>query len=49
MEMPETEPTATKRLVWNAGRTVSAKRALKPKQIGRDVAERVLTGDAADG
>jgi hypothetical protein len=33
MEMPETEPTATKRPVWNAGRTVGAKRALKPKQI----------------
>ena len=32
MEMPETEPT-TKRPVWNAGRTVGAKRALKPKQI----------------
>jgi hypothetical protein len=32
MEMPETEPTATKRPVWNAGRTVGAKRALKPKQ-----------------
>jgi len=33
MEMPETEPTATERQVWNAGRTVGAKRALKPKQI----------------
>jgi len=33
MEMPETEPTATKRQVWNVGRTVGAKRALKPKQI----------------
>jgi integrase len=33
MEMPETEPTTTKRPVWNAGRTVGAKRALKPKQI----------------
>lgn len=33
MEMPETEVTATKRQVWNAGRTVDAKRALKPKQI----------------
>ncbi len=33
MEMPETEPTATKRPVWNAGRSVGAKRALKPKQI----------------
>jgi integrase len=32
MEMPKTEPT-TKRPVWNAGRTVGAKRALKPKQI----------------
>lgn len=29
MEMPETEPTITKRQTWNAGR----KRALKPKQI----------------
>ena len=33
MEMPETELTAPKRPVWNAGRTVGAKRALKPKQI----------------
>lgn len=33
MEMPETALTSTKREVWNAGRTVSAKRALKPKQI----------------
>ena len=33
MEVPETETTATKRQVWNAGRTVGAKRALKPKQI----------------
>lgn len=33
MEMPETETTASKRQVWNAGRTVGAKRALKPKQI----------------
>ena len=33
MEMPETELDATKRPVWNAGRTVGAKRALKPKQI----------------
>ncbi len=33
MEMPETELTTTKRPVWNAGRTVGAKRALKPKQI----------------
>jgi len=33
MEMPETEPTTTKRPVWNAGKTVGAKRALKPKQI----------------
>ncbi len=33
MEMPETELAATKRQVWNAGRTVGAKRALKPKQI----------------
>ena len=33
MEMPETAPTAAKRPVWNAGRTVGAKRALKPKQI----------------
>lgn len=37
MEMPETEPTVTKRQVWNAGRTVSAKRALKPKQNLRAV------------
>jgi len=33
METPETETTATKRQVWNAGRTVGAKRVLKPKQI----------------
>ena len=33
MEMSQTEPTAAKRYVWNAGRTVGAKRALKPKQI----------------
>lgn len=33
MEMPENEPTAAKRQVWNAGRTVGARRALKPKQI----------------
>uniref|UniRef100_UPI000834DB1B tyrosine-type recombinase/integrase n=1 Tax=Erythrobacter sp. CCH5-A1 TaxID=1768792 RepID=UPI000834DB1B len=33
MEMPETETTAIKRPVWNAGRSVGAKRALKPKQI----------------
>lgn len=33
MEMPETEPTTTKRQVWNTGRTVGAKRALKPKHI----------------
>ncbi|KPF89296.1 hypothetical protein IP83_02665, partial [Novosphingobium sp. AAP93] len=31
MEMPETK--STKRQAWNAGRTVGAKRALKPKQI----------------
>lgn len=33
MEMPETDVNATKRPVWNAGRSVGAKRALKPKQI----------------
>jgi integrase len=33
MEMPETKPTVIKGTVWNAGRTVGAKRALKPKQI----------------
>lgn len=33
METSETEPTVTKRPVWNAGRTVGARRALKPKQI----------------
>lgn len=33
MEMSETETNATKRPVWNAGRSVGAKRALKPKQI----------------
>lgn len=33
MEMSESETTASKRPVWNAGRSVGAKRALKPKQI----------------
>jgi len=33
METPETETTTNERPVWNAGRTVGAKRALKPKQI----------------
>lgn len=33
MEMTEPETVATKRQVWNVGRTVGAKRALKPKQI----------------
>ncbi|MGY6552730.1 MAG: tyrosine-type recombinase/integrase [Erythrobacter sp.] len=33
MEMSETETTAPTRQVWNARRTVGAKRALKPKQI----------------
>ena len=33
MEMPETKAPAVKRPVWNAERTVGAKRALKPKQI----------------
>lgn len=33
MEMTESQTVATKRQVWNAGRTVCAKRALKPKQI----------------
>lgn len=33
MEMSETVNTSTKRPVWNAGRSVGAKRALKPKQI----------------
>lgn len=33
MEKTETELTATKCPVWNAGRTAGAKRALKPKQI----------------
>ena len=33
MEMTEPQTVATKRQVWNAGRTVGAKRALKPKQI----------------
>jgi len=31
MHMPANEITATKRQVWNAGRTVGAKRALKRK------------------
>lgn len=33
MEMPETDVNATKRPVWNAGRSVGARRALKPKHI----------------
>lgn len=33
MELPETQPTSAKPQVWNAGRAVGAKRALKPKQI----------------
>lgn len=33
MEMTASQIVATKRQVWNAGRTVGAKRALKPKQI----------------
>lgn len=33
MEMTEPQTVATKRQVWNAGRIVGAKRALKPKQI----------------
>ncbi len=33
MEMPVAELTATKRPVWNARKTVGAKRVLKPKQI----------------
>ncbi|MDR6148098.1 hypothetical protein QE363_003891 [Sphingomonas sp. SORGH_AS870] len=33
MEMLEKELAINKRQVWNAGRTVGAKRALKPKQI----------------
>ncbi|NMN07588.1 hypothetical protein FHT17_004820 [Novosphingobium sp. SG916] len=33
MEMPENTLSSPKRQVWNAGRTVGAKRALKPKQI----------------
>ena len=31
--MSETDSATTKRQVWYAGRTVGAKRALKPKQI----------------
>ena len=37
MEMPETELTATKRPVWNAGRTVGAKRVLKQSRSGKFV------------
>lgn len=33
MEMNETVNASPKRPVWNAGRAVGAKRALKPKQI----------------
>ena len=33
MEVSETVNASPKRPVWNAGRTVGAKRALKPKQI----------------
>jgi hypothetical protein len=35
MEKAETEPNATKSPAWDEGRTVGAKRALKPKQIWR--------------
>jgi len=57
VEMPETEHTAAKRQVWNAGRTVGAKRALKPKQIweirfyldqGRRLRDRALFDLAID-
>lgn len=34
MEMPERGYTAIKRTAWNAGRTVGAKRALKPPAPG---------------
>lgn len=34
MEMPEAQSASVKRQVWSAGRSVGAKRALKPKQIG---------------
>ncbi len=33
METPGTKLTSPKRQVWNAGRSVGAKRALKPKHI----------------
>ena len=33
MDMPKNTLASPKRQVWNAGRTVGAKRALKPKQI----------------
>lgn len=33
MKITESQTVATNRQVWNAGRTVGAKRALKPKQI----------------
>lgn len=33
METPETETAATKRQIWNAGRSVGAKRALEPKRM----------------
>lgn len=33
MDMYETEGIAAKRQVWNSGRTVGVKRALKPKRI----------------
>ncbi len=33
MEVPEVDVNATKRQVWNAGRSVGAKRALKPKHV----------------
>jgi hypothetical protein len=42
MEMLETQSTSLKRQVWNAGRTVGAKRALKPKQFGRSVSTSII-------
>lgn len=34
MEKPETETTATRRQVWNAGKKCGANRALKRKNMG---------------
>lgn len=49
MEMPETELTATKRPVWNAGRTVGAKRALNQSRSGKSVFTSISAGASEIG